>query len=84
MNLSKQELSKLIRYSDDFRSQCERHIRRIRRNKEMLDQRHAMYDQAFVDENGILSPDEEIDHLKTQKAEAVIIKKKLKLIKEGC
>lgn len=82
MDLTKSELSKLINYTAVFRWDCERKIRRIRRNKDMLDKRFNEIPTKIAEEDGIASPDEEIEMLKESKAEAVIIKKKLELAKK--
>lgn len=82
MNLSRQEISKLIKYSDEYRNNCERHIRRVRRNMNYLVKRYDSLGEDFCKEDGIPHPDQEISMLKESKAEAVIIKKKLILLRD--
>ncbi|AUR95390.1 hypothetical protein NVP1206O_45 [Vibrio phage 1.206.O._10N.222.51.B10] len=78
MELSKYELSTLIRYCDDYRTNQERHIRRIRRN---FDKIHELW-EAWNDDGAIPSPQQDIDQYKENKAQAVIIKKKLIMQRE--
>ena len=80
MDLSKRELNKISLYTDVFRKDCERNIRKIKRNIDELNNRHNDLPDGWAEENGILSPKQEIDHLVEQKAEAVIIKKKVQLL----
>ena len=81
MDLSKKEIATLVRYTDVYRNDCERAIRRIRRNKDYLVARYENLGEEFCREDGIPHPDQEIQMLKELKAEAVIIKKKLQLIR---
>lgn len=80
MDLSKRELNKVSLYSDVFRKDCERKIRQIKRNIDELNKRHNDLPEGWAEENGIPSPNQEIEHLVEQKAEAVIIKKKVQLL----
>lgn len=81
MDLSRKEIATLARYTDVYRNNCERAIRRIRRNKDYLVARYENLGEEFCKEDGIPHPDQEIQMLKELKAEAVILKKKLQLIK---
>ena len=77
MELSKQELSKLIGYTDVFRNDCERNIRRIRRNFDLINKQFQETPEEVALDSGLTSPADDIEHLKELKAESVIIKKKL-------
>ncbi len=82
MELSKQEIFSLSHYTNVYRDDCERKIRRIRRNKAMLNARFESLPDVVIHNDGIESPDQEIAYLKECKAKAVIIKKKLELLKK--
>ena len=82
MKLSDQELSKLIGYTDVFRKDCERNIRRIRRNFDHINEQFNSTPEEIALESGITSPADDIEHLKGLKAESVIIKKKLILARK--
>lgn len=82
MELSNQEISKLIGYADTFRNDCERQIRRIRRNIVMLNERFNEIPEEVALEDGVTSPESDIEYLKELKSESVIIKKKLALNKK--
>jgi hypothetical protein len=77
MNLSIDEIRDLISHTDVFRNDCERNIRRIRRNRDVILNRHEIMPDDFE------HPDSEIQYYKDRKAKAVIIKKKLLLQLKG-
>lgn len=81
MNLTGYEIQQLQHMTHVFRNDCERKLRRIRRNRQSL---QAQYDEMpdwYIEDNAIMSPQEEIDHLRIEKAEAVAINKKLQVMK---
>lgn len=75
MELTIREMRDLKRYTTVYRNDCERQIRRIRRNFDLIQANYAALEE--IEEGGSRSPSEEIDHLKLCKAEAVLISKKL-------
>ena len=79
MNFTDKEIRTLIRYCDVKRDNDERNMRRIRRNLTSMQERYKAIPKSLVDENGIPSPSEELEQFSQSKAEAVILKKKLKL-----
>lgn len=79
MSFTKEELLKLCRYCDVKRSEDERNMRRIRRNIKGMNDRFNSIPKDIIEQDGILSPSEELEELSRSKAEAVILKKKLKL-----
>lgn len=79
MNFTKSELCKLVRYCDVKRNEDERNMRRIRRNIDSMTERFNQIPKDLVEQDGLLSPQDELDLLSASKAEAVILKKKLKL-----
>lgn len=79
MNFTKQELIKLSTYCDVKRNDDERNMRRIRRNFKLLDERFNELPEELAVDGGIESPQEQLNSLSESKAEAVILKKKLKI-----
>lgn len=77
---TKEEKQQMISHSNVYRSECERKIRRIRRNKKMLSERFDSMSDQYILDNGVVSPDDEIEYLKKCKARSVIIKRKIILI----
>ena len=75
MELTIKEIRDLKRYTNVYRNDCERKIRRIRRNFDLIQARYEVMEE--IEEGGCLSPSDEIEELKLFKAEAVIISKKL-------
>lgn len=79
MNMTKQDLRDLIRYCNTQRHNDERVIRRIKRNYHGIMERYNKIPKELISEDGIMSPDEEIQMLVDSKAKATILKKKLEL-----
>lgn len=79
MDFTKKEIRTLIRYCDVKRNEDERNMRRIRRNLSSMQERYDSIPKELIDQDGIPSPTEELDQFSQSKAEAVVLKKKLKL-----
>lgn len=79
MDFTKKEIRTLIRYCDVKRNEDERNMRRIRRNLSSMQERYDSIPKELIEQDGIPSPVEELEHLSQSKAEAVVLKQKLKL-----
>lgn len=79
MNMTKEDLMDLIKYCNTQRHNDERVIRRIKRNYKGIMERYNQIPKELISEDGIMSPDEEIQMLVDSKAKATILKKKLEL-----
>ena len=79
MNFTDKEIRTLIRYCDVKRDNDERNMRRIRRNLTSMQERYDSIPKELIDQSGIPSPKEELEHLSQSKAEAVVLKQKLRL-----
>lgn len=79
MDFTKKEIRTLIRYCDVKRNEDERNMRRIRRNLSSMQERYDSIPKELIDQDGIPSPTEELDQFSQSKAEAVVLKQKLKL-----
>lgn len=79
LNFTDKEIRTLIRYCDVKRDNDERNMRRIRRNLTPMQERYDSIPKQLINEDGIPSPKEELEYLSQSKAEAVVLKQKLKL-----
>ena len=79
MDFTKKEIKALIRYCDVKRNDDERNMRRIRRNFDLMQARYDATPKDIIEQDGIPSPTEELEQLSQAKAEAVVLKQKLKL-----
>ena len=79
MNFTDKEIRTLIRYCDVKRGNDERNMRRIRRNLTSMQESYDSIPKDIINQDGIPSPREELEYLSQSKAEAVVLKKKLKL-----
>lgn len=79
LNFTDKEIRTLIRYCDVKRDNDERNMRRIRRNLTSMQERYDSIPKQLINEDGIPSPKEELEYLSQSKAEAVVLKQKLKL-----
>ena len=77
MELTIKDIRDLKRYTNVYRNDCERKIRRIRRNFDLIQANYDGMPEEIIRDNGIMHPAEEIEELKLFKAEAVLISKKL-------
>lgn len=77
MELTIREMRDLKRYTTVYRNDCERQIRRIRRNFDLIQANYEAMPEDMIEGSGIVHPSEEIEELKLFKAEAVLISKKL-------
>ena len=79
MDFTKKEIRTLIRYCDVKRNEDERNMRRIRRNLSSMQERYDSMPKELIEQDGIPSPAEELEQFSQSKAEAVVLKQKLKL-----
>ncbi len=79
MDFTKKEIRTLIRYCDVKRNEDERNMRRIRRNLSSMQERYDSIPKELIKQDGIPSPAEELEQFSQSKAEAVVLKQKLKL-----
>ena len=79
MDFTKKEIRTLIRYCDVKRNEDERNMRRIRRNLSSMQERYDSIPKELIEQDGIPSPAEELEQFSQSKAEAVVLKQKLKL-----
>lgn len=79
MDFTKKEIRTLIRYCDVKRNEDERNMRRIRRNLSSMQERYNSIPKELIEQDGIPSPAEELEQFSQSKAEAVVLKQKLKL-----
>ena len=79
VDFTKKEIMTLARYCDVKRNEDERNMRRIRRNLSLIQERYDSMPKYIIEQDGILSPAEELDMLSKSKAEAVVLKKKLRM-----
>lgn len=79
LNFTDKEIRTLIRYCDVKRDNDERNMRRIRRNLTSMQERYDSIPKQLISEDGIPSPKEELECLSQSKAEAVVLKQKLKI-----
>ena len=77
MELTIKEMLDLKSYTTVYRNDCERKIRRIRRNFDFIQANYDAMPEEIIEDNYIIPPSEEIEELKLFKAEAVLISKKL-------
>lgn len=80
MDLTNYEIQLLKHMTHTFRQERERQLRRIRRNLAQINSEYEKLPDEYIKDNGILSPEQEMEELKKDKAEAVIINKKLTLM----
>ena len=80
MEMTEKDLMRISHYSDVFRNNCERKIRKIKRNMAMLNKEYESLPAEVIEDCGFVSPAQEISDLVEQKAEAVIIKKKVQFL----
>lgn len=83
MNLTGYEIQQLQTMVNVFRNDCERKLRKIRRNRKLLQDNYDAFPKCYIEDNGIQSPQEEIDCLRLEKAEAVTLNKKLQVMKNN-
>jgi len=79
VDFTKKEIRTLIRYCDVKRNEDERNMRRIRRNLSSMQERYNSIPKELIEQDGIPSPAEELEQFSQSKAEAVVLKQKLKL-----
>jgi len=79
LDFTKKEIRTLIRYCDVKRNEDERNMRRIRRNLSSMQERYDSIPKELIEQDGIPSPAEELEQFSQSKAEAVVLKQKLKL-----
>lgn len=79
MDFTKNEIKTLIRYCDVKRNDDERNMRRIRRNLSSMQERYNSIPKELIEQDGIPSPAEELESFSKSKAEAVVLKQKLKI-----
>jgi len=79
VDFTKKEIRTLIRYCDVKRNEDERNMRRIRRNLSSMQERYDSIPKELIEQDGIPSPAEELEQFSQSKAEAVVLKQKLKL-----
>lgn len=79
MELTNTELNRLKRYARVYREDCERKMRKIRRNIDKIQDRYIELSIADPD-GGHISPKDDLKYLKDCKAEATLMIKKIELI----
>lgn len=83
MKLEKSEIENLIEFTKTYRSERERRIRRVRRNRDVIQERYDRLPEEVIYEDGMMSPNEEIEALVRDKAIATeFLRKFRKQIKE--
>jgi len=83
MKLTGYEIQQLQHMTMVYRNDRERKLRRIRRNIDALQASYDELPKRYIESDCILSPQEEMDQLKVDKAEAVAINKKLQIMKSN-
>ena len=84
IELSKQDLVSLKNFTNVALHKINLDLRRIRRNKTLIQEQYDNIPKHIIIEDGITSPDEDIEDLKIARQEARLLDAKLsKLIKES-
>lgn len=84
IELSTRDLVQLKSFTNVALHKINLDLRRIRRNKTLIQEQYDNTPQHIIIEDGIASPDEEIEDLKIARQEARLLDAKLsKLIKES-
>lgn len=84
IELSKQDLVSLKNFTNVALHKINLDLRRIRRNKTLIQEQYDNTPKSIIIESGITSPDEDIEDLKIARQEARLLDAKLaKLIKES-
>lgn len=83
MDFTLQELHKLKRCVLVYHSDCDRRLRRVRRNRDIIDSRYNSVPKELAEELGFESAESQIKDFVLKKKQAIVLSKKIDLIIEG-
>lgn len=75
--MTTEDINRLLIYTDMAIHKFNLELRKVRRNKDLIQDRYDRTPSEIIRDSGIESPDEQIESIKAEKDIAVFIRKKL-------